>query len=166
MTKPINPEHDADIAVPSSSFSWTDFEARERARLNVLAPLQAENRRVLFDALATSGIALIEVSFDGLGDSGQVESITAYDAANEVKPLAATLIFRVLMDDDASVAETLMPVEEAIERLAYELLTETHPGWENNAGAFGLFTFDVAARTIRLEHNERVEDTIYSEHAL
>ena len=55
-------------------------------------------------------------------------------------------------------------MHDAIERLAYDLLEETHGGWENNEGAYGEFVFDVAERTIRLEYNERVMETEYSEH--
>lgn len=57
-----------------------------------------------------------------------------------------------------------MPLSEAIEQMAYELLGQTHGGWENNAGAYGEFIFDVAADTITLEFNMRVEDTEFFEH--
>lgn len=51
-----------------------------------------------------------------------------------------------------------------IERLVYDLLTDTHCGWENNDGAYGDFTFDVAERTITLDHNERYTASEYSQH--
>jgi hypothetical protein len=53
---------------------------------------------------------------------------------------------------------------EAIEQLAYDFLRETHDGWENNAGAYGDFYFDVAERTITLNYNERFEDSEYTQH--
>jgi ParB family transcriptional regulator, chromosome partitioning protein len=43
-------------------------------------------------------------------------------------------------------------------------LEETHGGWENNDGAYGEFTFDVANRTITLAYNERHMESDYSEH--
>ena len=43
-------------------------------------------------------------------------------------------------------------------------LAQTHGGWENNEGAYGEFTFDVAQRTITLDYNERVETSEYSQH--
>ena len=56
-----------------------------------------------------------------------------------------------------------MPVAEAIEQLAYDLLSLTHCGWENNDGAYGEFVFDVAKQSISLEHNERyVTAELYS----
>ncbi len=39
-----------------------------------------------------------------------------------------------------------MSVRDAIERLAYDFLEETHDGWENSDGAYGDFIFDVAER--------------------
>ncbi|KEZ19420.1 hypothetical protein CP98_01941 [Sphingobium yanoikuyae] len=39
--------------------------------------------------------------------------------------------------------------------MAYDLLKEKHDGWENSDGAYGEFTFDVAAQTITLDYNER-----------
>lgn len=55
-------------------------------------------------------------------------------------------------------------MKEAIERLAYDFLEETHDGWENNEGAYGDFLFDVAARTITLNYNERLETSEYTQH--
>jgi hypothetical protein len=52
----------------------------------------------------------------------------------------------------------------SIERLAYHLLERTHCGWENNDGAYGDFTFDVAERTITLDYNERYTASEYSQH--
>jgi hypothetical protein len=37
-------------------------------------------------------------------------------------------------------------------------------GWENNDGAFGTFVFDVADRTITLEHNERYTEVNITSH--
>ena len=56
------------------------------------------------------------------------------------------------------------PSEEAIETLVYDVLNQTHGGWENNDGACGDFTFDVAERTITLDYNERHMESDYSQH--
>ena len=55
-------------------------------------------------------------------------------------------------------------MKEAIERLAYDFLEETHGGWENNEGAYGNFLFDVTERTITLNYNERIETSEYTQH--
>ena len=49
------------------------------------------------------------------------------------------------------------PFRDAIETLSYAFLQETHAGWENNEGGYGDFVFDVAAGTITLDYNERIE---------
>ena len=41
---------------------------------------------------------------------------------------------------------------------ATTILEQEQGGWENNDGAFGEFTFDVAERTIELEFNGRFTD--------
>ncbi|WP_207102821.1 DUF6878 family protein [Paracoccus shandongensis] len=50
-------------------------------------------------------------------------------------------------------------IAAAIEQLCYDCPQQSHPGWENNDGTFGDFVFDVAARTITLDHNERYTAT-------
>ena len=59
---------------------------------------------------------------------------------------------------------TVMSIRDAIERLAYDFLEETHDGWENSDGAYGDFIFDVAERTITLDYNERHMESDYSQH--
>lgn len=46
-------------------------------------------------------------------------------------------------------------ISAAVESLAYDVLEQTHAGWENNDGAYGDIVFDVAERTIALDYNER-----------
>jgi hypothetical protein len=57
-----------------------------------------------------------------------------------------------------------MTLREAIEELCYGYLTQEHGGWENNDGAFGEFTFDVRAASIKLEFNARFTDYSTSTH--
>ena len=46
----------------------------------------------------------------------------------------------------------------------YDFLAQTHSGWEDNEGAFGEFTFDIAARTITLDYNERYIESANDQH--
>jgi len=62
------------------------------------------------------------------------------------------------------IVREVFTVKEAIERLAYDFLEETHGGWENNEGAYGDFLFDVTERTITLNYNERIETSEYTQH--
>ena len=51
--------------------------------------LYARNKEVLFDGLRHVGIAHVLVSFDGSGDSGQIESIEARSDADQSVTLPA-----------------------------------------------------------------------------
>ena len=46
-------------------------------------------------------------------------------------------------------------LEDVVEQLTYDFLSDTQAGWENDDGAYGEFCFDASARTIHLEFNER-----------
>jgi hypothetical protein len=124
----------------------------------------AANKTALFDALAAAGITTVIVNFDGCGDSGQIETI---------EPRAGD-VDCALPDVDVEIAAANWrctaidrkpgPVREAIETLVYDVLSQTHDGWENNDGACGEFTFDVTERTITLDYNERHMESDYSQH--
>ena len=57
---------------------------REEQRRELAAEAFDANRTALFDALAAAGIADITVEFDGEGDQGQIEDVTAQDASGIV----------------------------------------------------------------------------------
>jgi len=144
-----------DAPKPSLSFDFSDYFAKEAARNRKAEELRPANKSALFDALAATGIVTVVVAFDGYGDSGQVESVDARDHHGEVALPEGDIELAAPTHDGVKVERRTMPVREAIEQLAYDLLEEEHGGWENNDGAYGEFTFDVAARTISLDHNSR-----------
>ena len=139
--------------------------AEEAARHAKAADLRPRNKAALFDVLARAGIATVTIDFDGFGDSGQIERIEARDAAGEAVALPQDTLTLVAPGHDATcVTRGIVPPAEAIEALCYELLEETHAGWETNEGAYGVFVFDAVGRTISLEHNERYEAIERSTH--
>ena len=136
------------------SADFIDYLARHAEQMRRLDECRPANIAALFDALAATGVATVIVTFDGYGDSGQIESIDAGNAEG-VTPLPSVEIALAQPGKGDVTDHVSTPIEQAIEELAYDLLRDTHAGWENNDGAFGEFTFDVAARTISLDHNER-----------
>lgn len=129
---------------------WTEYEKRA-------ADLHPANKASLFAALRDAGITTVVVTFDGYGDSGQIESIEAR-SGDDLADVPATPVEIARLDFHAIEPERLTePLGEAIETLAYAFLEQTHGGWENNGGAFGEFVFDVAGETITLDYNERIE---------
>ena len=148
---------------PNDSFAQHEAQTRLRARL--ACEVTPHNKAALFAVLQTAGIHLVTVHFDGAGDSGQIESIDATDSDEAAADLPnGTIEIRTPLWDGSGVQTAAMPVRDAIEKLAYDFLEEVHDGWENEDGAYGEFVFDVGERTIRLEYNERVMTTSYSEH--
>ena len=143
---------------------WQQLIAQDDARSRLAEEALPGNKVALFDVLAAAGITSVVVTFDGVGDSGQIESIDARtgDAA-AVLPICDIEIATPGWDGSELHRRTL-PLGEAIEHLAYAFLEETHGGWENNEGALGEFTFDVAERVIRLDYNERIESSEYPGH--
>ena len=142
-----------------------DFDADERLYVAALSEARVRNRTALFDALATAGLTTVTVSFDGCGDSGQIESIDAKmgDDPTDV-PDGAVTIAKPQAWGSTTLADTTGSPTDLLEHLAYDCLNQAHGGWENNDGAYGEFTFDVAARTITLDYNERYTATDYSQH--
>jgi hypothetical protein len=123
------------------------------------------NKTAVFDALIVAGITTIDVAFDGEGDSGQIEAITACKGATEAAlPDNEVTLYREAWRSNALV-EVKTPLREAIETLCYAYLEQYHGGWENNDGAFGSFVFDVARRTIDLEFNARFSEFTTSSHS-
>ena len=118
--------------------------------------LHAGNKEVLFDGLRLVGIAHALVSFDGSGDSGQIESIDARnDLDASVTLPAAQITFAGIDWQCGAPTERRLTLEGTVEELVYDLLSDTHSGWQDNDGAYGEFCIDARARTIHLEFNER-----------
>ena len=151
--------------IPSADDSApSDWATKRVAQDRLHAQLQPLNKAALFEALATAGVTLVVVSFDGYGDSGQIENVEV-KAGDTVVPMPeCTIEIAEAAWDQAEPNRTTISIAEVIERLVYDLLIDTHCGWENNDGAYGDFIFDVAERTITLDYNERYTASDYSQH--
>src|SRR5205814_6758720 len=116
--------------------------------------IRAHNKDVIFAALAEIGIHHVTVDYDGSGDSGQIDSIEAWDTGNQKSPLPSSRKVQLASENPGRPVDHI-GLEAAVEELAWDFLYDNHGGWENNDGAFGTFVFNVPDRTITLEHNER-----------
>ena len=68
LSRPI-----ANPPVPALDFvAWDRQEREHTSRVDELLPA---NKTTLFDALAAANITIVVVTFDGYGDSGQIENI-------------------------------------------------------------------------------------------
>lgn len=137
-----------------------NYERHRKAR----ARARRHNKDAVFNALRTAKITEVHVEFDGEGDDGQIHDVWAYRGAERAELSPTTLAIREASWGCTKVSITQSNLQEAIEALCYDCLAEDHDGWENNAGTYGEFRLDVAARTIKLEINERYTDTHTSMH--
>jgi hypothetical protein len=151
-------------ATPSTDAATITWEAKRLAHDRLNAELQPRNKQALFDALAAAGVTLVVVAFDGYGDSGQIESIEAKSGEGIVAMPEGEIEIACALWDQIEPDRSNVSIAGGIERLAYDLLGDTHCGWENNDGAYGDFTFDVTERTITLDYNERYTACEYSQH--
>ncbi len=144
--------------------AFTHIDAEDARRGQQAAEALGPNKAALFDALVAAQVRTVIVTFDGYGDEGQIESI---DASGDAGPVALPDVAIEIVAptrDGSGLEGCAMPVAEAVEEIAYGLLRDAHPGWENNDGAFGTFVFEVAGRTISLEHNNRYTEIDTSAH--
>ena len=131
---------------------------------------------LLFDTLAQTKVSSIEVSFEGCGDSGQIESVDYTDANG--KGIDEAYLDKVIVKGSAKTSyhkwdekkkEMVLTearegnIREIIEEICYDKLGASHGGWEINEGSYGTFYFDVSTRKVRLEYNERIEEVRTSE---
>lgn len=153
------PGHTFDMA--ASMQRYHADRQRYEAQAETIRPA---NKKALFDVLAAANITQVIVTFDGYGDSGQVEDVSALAGGAAVDLPGGEITIAQASWGSDDVKEHMLTIEQAVEQLAYDFLAETHPGWENNDGAYGEFTFDVATREITLDHNERYTATESYEH--
>ena len=144
--------------------AWAAIEAQHAARTRLADEVRPANKTAILAALAAAGITSVVVTFDGSGDSGQIEGVDARIGENATDFPATAVEIASPLWDGAGLETRTLPLAEAIEQLAYDLLEDTHNGWENNEGAFGEFSFDVADHAIRLDYYERIETSEYSGH--
>jgi hypothetical protein len=131
---------------------------------------------LLFDTLAQTKVSSIEVSFEGCGDSGQIESVDYADANG--KGIDEAYLNKIIVKGsektsyhqwDEKTKKLVLTkaregnVREIVEEICYDKLGASHGGWELNEGSYGTFVFDVPTRKVSLQYNERIEEVRTSE---
>jgi hypothetical protein len=141
--------------LPPSIIDFASVLARQAEQVARETELRSANKERLFDALTSAGITYVTVTFDGEGDSGQIESTEAWNGEMAFDFPQTQIAYAALTWDNPAVEIRQLSLEDVVEQLAYDFLADVHDGWENNGGAYGEFCFDAAARSIQLEFNER-----------
>lgn len=117
------------------------------------------NRDRIYSALKELGVTRVEIAYSGSGDSGQVDMITLYRGKDVVEPIGQVSVVSTASRFDLETStwiertqEETTSLEEALEDFVYDWSEFEHPGWENNDGASGDCTIDVAANEFNLDH--------------
>jgi hypothetical protein len=140
-----------------------DFAKSYKRYQEALKKANERSKAAVFDALSGAGVDSVTITFDGEGDSGQIEEVTAYRNRQVIALPGTTVAFHSVSWDCKAIHSAASPLAQALENLCYNYLSEAHGGWENDDGAYGEFTFDVAAREIELDFNARfIDSTNYS----
>jgi len=146
---------DTSDTTPQHAAPLSDWEMKAVARAKLEAEFFALNKASLLNALTLAGVTRVVVSFDGYGDSGQIENVEAQAGDNPVTMPAAAIEIAEAVWDQAEPKRSSVSIAAAVESLAYDVLETTHCGWENSDGAYGDVIFDVAEGVITLDYNER-----------
>ena len=150
--------------MPPSTIDFAAVFAAQAEQAAREAQLRPANKDRLFDALTAAGISHVTVTFDGEGDSGQIERIDIGAREGTTPPPLDRIEVACTTWENPKIERQTQTVEEAVETLVYDLLRQTHCGWEINDGAYGEFAFDVAERTIKLDYNERYTSSEHYSH--
>lgn len=112
--------------------SVADIEASMAAAKAEADARMNDERASLLVRLRKAGLSVVEAQYNGYGDSGDVEDITSG------------------MDDD---------LEKAVSEFVWDFAYSRHPGFEQNEGGQGIFTWDIEADSIVLDHGDNYIET-------
>jgi hypothetical protein len=128
-----------------------------------LAEANEANKRAVFAALKTGAVLTVTVQFNGGGDSGQIEEITASADGAAVALPKVEVEMRHCEWKGKPISRN-MSLTDAIEELCFDYLSQEHGGWENNDGGQGGFTFRVEDSSIDLEFEQFYTDSTTHSH--
>lgn len=109
-----------------------------------------------------------EVSFDGYGDSGQIEEIDLPEEIlnKEVKGVKISNGYTWKNGKMEEILEETNSLQGVIGNICYCMLEKMQSGWEINEGSFGTFKFDFETRKVTLDFNERYVESKQYEYTL
>ena len=141
-----------------------DVLAAYNAHQKALAETMAINKTAVFAALAEASITTASVTFDGGGDSGQINDIAAQRDGTTIALPETQVEFQQLDSDGRKPMPYNCGLRDAIEALCFNYLAHEHGGWENDEGGQGEFTFYIAEQRIELDFNQFYTDSTNHTH--
>jgi hypothetical protein len=114
--------------------------------------------------------ARIVVTFDGCGDSGQIEDMDFQFNDSMPPKHPATLSIGVFDVQEGFahyegkwepiIKQKELTLADALETVTYDILNTNISGWEINEGTSGTVTYDINTGAIKCEFSEHVVNTI------
>jgi hypothetical protein len=105
----------------------------------------------LYCSLADMKVARVKIVYDGYGDSGSIESITAFGQGNTAIDLNIPL-------GAGAPDQRWHSFSAWVENITWRLLNTHLAGFEIDAGGCGTLTVDVERRTAEFSHTARSYD--------
>lgn len=133
------------------SDNLSNFERLYELQKKLDAEAYVHNRALFFAALQARGATSVEIEYEGSGDSGGIENRTIRPEGIDLSTDITVLVSA--WQEDVLSPKT-MPLIEALEENAMQLVEREHGGWENGEGGGGTVTYDVAPREILVEHHD------------
>ncbi len=139
-----------------------------------LLPAIQQNITTICTALKEQNITSVEITFEGSGDSGEVESITLQHSDGVLSDAADLKSDSIMFVDQIwnRKCNQYVPqvqkktLEEGLGQLTCDILQHTHSGWELNDGAYGTIDLTVEGNSLHLDYNERFTEITNSEHII
>ena len=129
-----------------------------------------KSRDALLVSLKTHGVTHVTAEYEGGGDSGGVETVTAQPDNVNLDSVQVTMpVTGQVYRDGEWVEETkdeTMSLTNAVHQFVYDALRAHYPGWENNDGGRGTVTIDVEEGSAKLEHTVFYTESTDYEHDL
>src|SRR3954453_1697142 len=100
----------------------TDFMSEYAKHQAARAKANALNKTVLFDALSGAGITSVHAEFDGSGDSGQINDVTACAGDQTAEFPCVAILLHDTQWGKQELATKKINLREAVEDLCYGCL--------------------------------------------
>jgi hypothetical protein len=110
---------DTSATTPEPVAPLSDWEMKAVAQAQLEAELFTLNKGALLGALALAGVTRVVVSFDGYGDSGQIENVEVQAGDDQVAMPSAVIEISEAIWDQAEPRRSSAGIAAVVESLAY-----------------------------------------------
>jgi hypothetical protein len=157
-------------ASPTAADVRRAFETRPDDAARVMFDF---NKQALARAMRAAGLASVEVTYSGSGDSGQIDEVEFDPPGVDARThhvLVARMHYRWDEERCCGANEPLfeeLSLADAAETLCDQAITLCdHDGYENGDGGSGTFTLQAADAAAELDHRDYYTESLSSVHPL